>query len=176
MQLVPLIDVPEFIEECIELLNEPPLSVILLEKENKLIGHARLCPLPQNEDGCWIESVIIWKSLRGKGFGKILMKGIELCSKEFGFKKIFLSTTDKANFYIKCGYSQCPPIVNFGSNSKLFERNGLNRLFNKENKLKENKNVPLEKSLIISIPPPPPPPPLLNFNNSQKIYFTKIII
>uniref|UniRef100_A0A915MJE4 N-acetyltransferase domain-containing protein n=1 Tax=Meloidogyne javanica TaxID=6303 RepID=A0A915MJE4_MELJA len=87
MQLVPLIDMPEFIEECIELLNEPPLSIILLEKENKLIGHARLCPLPQNGNGCWIESVVIWKNLRGKGFGRTLMKGIEMCAKEFGFKE-----------------------------------------------------------------------------------------
>nr|CAD2167348.1 unnamed protein product [Meloidogyne enterolobii] len=107
MQLVPLIDMTEFIEECIELLNEewpksinirrisiqktlnnkPPLSIILLEKENKLIGHARLCPLPQNENGCWIESVVVWKNLRGKGFGRTLMKGVEMCAKEFGFKE-----------------------------------------------------------------------------------------
>ncbi|CAK5061473.1 unnamed protein product [Meloidogyne enterolobii] len=161
--------------------NTPPLSIILLEKENKLIGHARLCPLPLNENGCWIESVVIWKNLRGKGFGRTLMEGIEMCAKEFGFKEIFLSTTDKANFYIKCGYSKCSPILNFGSNFKLFERNGLLKnylLINKEeNNL--NKNIILTQNpLINSIPSPPPPlpPPLPNFNKKdQKIYLTKII-
>ncbi|CAK5076917.1 unnamed protein product [Meloidogyne enterolobii] len=107
------------------------------------------------------------------------MEGIEMCAKEFGFKEIFLSTTDKANFYIKCGYSKSPPILNFGSNFKLFERNGLLKnclLINKEeNNL--NKNIILTQNpLFNSIPsPPPPPPPLPNYKNDQKIYFTKII-
>lgn len=68
--------------------DKPDLSLILLrKKDDQLVGHARLCLMP-DPSNCWIESVIILNELRGKGIGKFLMEKVEKKAKEFGFSKV----------------------------------------------------------------------------------------
>lgn len=62
--------------------------IVVDEKTDKLIGHARLCPLLAMSQSCWIESVIISSDLRGKGLGYWLMRKLEVEARKFGFKKV----------------------------------------------------------------------------------------
>uniref|UniRef100_A0A8R1Y3A4 N-acetyltransferase domain-containing protein n=1 Tax=Onchocerca volvulus TaxID=6282 RepID=A0A8R1Y3A4_ONCVO len=145
---VPLIERKDLCSECINLLNQewprslgarentlrkslnstPPMSFIVIDKKtDKLIGHARLCPLLTVPQSCWIESVIIDSDLRGKGLGCWLMNQLENEARKFGFKKIYLSSENKQAFYSKCGYSACEPVLNVGANTVLFERFDLGR-------------------------------------------------
>jgi predicted N-acetyltransferase YhbS len=177
---IPLIRRQEYIEDCINLLNQewprsfaarenslkralnevPDLSLILLTKsDQKLIGHARICILPLNLKGCWIESVIVHDSLRGKGIGKILMNFIEEKAKELGYSEIYLSTEDKEIFYKKCGYYECAPLLNVGAASKLMKNSGLDKLLKTIDKA-ETFIPKSSQSCSSSLAPPPPPPPI----------------
>jgi GNAT superfamily N-acetyltransferase len=62
-----------------------------LDGNSALIGHARLCPLPSQQSALWVESIVIWKRLRGLGIGRILMQQIEEWSRERGFKQVYFS-------------------------------------------------------------------------------------
>uniref|UniRef100_A0AC34GQW4 N-acetyltransferase domain-containing protein n=1 Tax=Panagrolaimus sp. ES5 TaxID=591445 RepID=A0AC34GQW4_9BILA len=197
---IPLIRRQEYIEDCINLLNQewprsyaarenslkramnevPDLSLILLTKlDQKLIGHARICILPLNLKGCWVESVIIHDTLRGKGIGKILMQLIEEKAKELGYNEIYLSTEDKEQFYKRCGYFECAPLLNAGAASKLMKHCGLDKLL----KPKISSNVLTSSTLKIpqtissqNLPPPPPPPIQISKPQSKsKTYFHKKI-
>ncbi|VBB31731.1 unnamed protein product [Acanthocheilonema viteae] len=147
---VPLMERKDLCPECIELLNQewprsvgarentlrkslnltPPMSFVVVDKKtDKLVGHARLCPLPAISQSCWIESVIISSNLRGKGLGCWLMAQLEDKARKFGFNKAYLSSKNKQGFYAKCGYSTCGPVFNVGANTALFERFGLGRSF-----------------------------------------------
>lgn len=64
------------------------MSFVLVDKNTKLVGHARLCPLPAVSHSCWIESVIIDSNLRGKGLGGWLMAQLEDEARKFGFRKV----------------------------------------------------------------------------------------
>ncbi|MCP9258471.1 AMPA receptor subunit GluR3A [Dirofilaria immitis] len=103
--------------------STPPMSFIMIDKEmDKLVGHARLCPLLAISQSCWIESVIISSDLRGKGLGRCLMAQLEDEAKKFGFK-----SENKQAFYAKCGYLTCEPVFNVGANTALFKRFNLER-------------------------------------------------
>ena len=55
--------------------------------------------------------MVIWKYLRGKGFGRILMQGVEKCAKEFGFKKVsFIIFTGEIGIHnLRISKSGCFP-------------------------------------------------------------------
>ena len=69
-----------------------------------LIGHGKLCPLPDKPSGCWLESVIVKKTMRGKGIGKLLMLRLEATAVAQGYDTAYLSTHDQQGFYSKLGY------------------------------------------------------------------------
>ncbi|VDM09212.1 unnamed protein product [Wuchereria bancrofti] len=195
--LIPLTKKENLCTECIELLNQewprsvgarentlrkslnstPPMSFIMVDKKtDKLVGHARLCPLLAVSQSCWIESVIINRNLRGKGLGYWLMAQLEDEARKFGFKKAYLSSENKQAFYAKCGYTSCEPVLNVGANTALFERFNLGGYFSSaidgstsnERITRTNSSKPSdsctsalssEKGLSFSPPTPPPPPP-----------------
>ncbi|VDK58374.1 unnamed protein product [Gongylonema pulchrum] len=67
---------------------KPPMSLILIDRtSDKLVGHARLCPLPTEKQACWIESVIIKSDLRGQGLGRWFMAQLEDKAEKYGFTK-----------------------------------------------------------------------------------------
>ncbi|MFH4976561.1 hypothetical protein AB6A40_003270 [Gnathostoma spinigerum] len=122
--LVPLIERPDLWTTAVAILNqewprsvtarehslqksnrkEPPLSLALVATQfNCMVGYVCLCPLINNKTGCWIESVVIWKELRGRGIGRILMEKIEECAREFEFKtrkKIFRMKAESAHMLL----------------------------------------------------------------------------
>lgn len=214
MDLIPLHKFPQYTERCIELLNEEwprsvyartlslskscdqlPTSLILLnttnENNNILFGHSKLCKIPNNEHECWLEGVVIFKSERGKGYGRILMEKTENYAKKIGFTTIYLSTHDKRDFYAHLGYFLCPPVVNLGANANLLNKPQFESFTRKlamndvEDSMICRTNV--EEIEIISctnnnspIPPPPPPPSLLNNklpNNNVpvQVYMKKVL-
>lgn len=80
-----------------------------------VLAHLKLTPIPSIPSACFIESVVVWKSLRGQGVGSHLMSEAEkYCKFVLKLEEIYLSTTDKENFYEKLGYSSCAPVSIFG--------------------------------------------------------------
>ncbi|KAI3413603.1 hypothetical protein GPALN_011092 [Globodera pallida] len=110
--LVPLVDKPELIDQCIDLLNEewprsrewrriglerllghsPPMAYVLIDiASDTLVGHARLCPLDLESSGCWVESVVVRNGMRGRGTGQKLMAMVEAEARRHGFNKVYSS-------------------------------------------------------------------------------------
>lgn len=80
-----------------------------------VLAHLKLTPIPSIPNTCFIESVVVWKSLRGQGIGRYLMLEAEnYCRHILMLSEIYLSTTDKLDFYKKLGYKPCEPISIFG--------------------------------------------------------------
>jgi N-acetylglutamate synthase-like GNAT family acetyltransferase len=109
--------------------NEFPLSYILIDNRDQLIGYCYVDRLLDDEQCVIIESVCIERKLRGKGYGRILMKLLEdkLRERESKIEAIYLTTMDKRHFYEKCGYEETTPRVRLNVSSKLF--NGNEQLF-----------------------------------------------
>ncbi|CAF3461970.1 unnamed protein product [Rotaria socialis] len=105
--------------------NELPLSYILVNNDDQLIGYCYIDRLLDDEQSVIIESVCVQRMSRGTGYGKILMKLVEdeLHQKEPKIKCIYLTTTDKRHFYEKCGYEETTPRVRLNISSKLFNGN-----------------------------------------------------
>uniref|UniRef100_W6NFD3 GCN5-related N-acetyltransferase domain containing protein n=1 Tax=Haemonchus contortus TaxID=6289 RepID=W6NFD3_HAECO len=139
--LIPLYNRQDLNEKCIKLLNQewprsdgarehsqakscrltPPMSFLLIENStDRLIGHARICLLPNRPTACWIESVIVEKECRGLGIGKLLMAYVEDAAKGFGFDEAYLSTDDQVIFYERCGYEKCDPILHSTTATSVF--------------------------------------------------------
>mmetsp|Transcript_43438 Transcript_43438/g.68025 ORF Transcript_43438/g.68025 Transcript_43438/m.68025 type:complete len:260 (+) Transcript_43438:785-1564(+) len=72
--------------------------------EIRVAGHARLLPCASTSD-IVIESVIVAQHLRGLGLGKLLMHEVERRAGGAGVSRIWLSTSDKEEFYRGIGYS-----------------------------------------------------------------------
>jgi predicted GNAT family N-acyltransferase len=86
------------------------------DDENRTVfAHLKLTPIPSKPFACFIESVVVWKSLRGQGIGSYFMNEAEkYCKFKLKHEVIYLSTTDKQDFYKKLGYEVCEPISIFG--------------------------------------------------------------
>lgn len=102
--------------------DELPTCLVLtkLSKSDSIddptvLAHLKLTPIPSIPSACFIESVVVWKSLRGKGLGTRLMTEAEkYCKFVLKLDEIYLSTTDKEDFYKKLGYLPCMPVCIFG--------------------------------------------------------------
>lgn len=166
---------PIYLDSCCELLNSEwprsktarlrsfngscktlPANILLLD-DTKLIGHLKLSPIPSISNGCFIESVVIQKELRGKGYGShIMLLSENYCKNTLKLDVIYLSTKGQEKFYEKLGYRECEPISIYGCpNIKLYTS---------------------EKNIINSLAPPPPPQPKnVNSFNKVKTYMMKIL-
>lgn len=179
LTVVPIHKYPEYLQDCCNLINaewkrsdtarlhslnsssdQLPTSLVLL-KDKKLIGHVKLAVIPSIRNACFIESVVIDKNLRGKGYGKFLMEKAEKHTKDFlCLDIIYLSTRGQEDFYKKLGYIECKPISIYGS--FIPEATSLT---NKEISKYIAKNVPA-----------PPPLPILNESVRAKIYMKKVLL
>ncbi|KAF8766527.1 N-alpha-acetyltransferase 80 like protein [Argiope bruennichi] len=193
VSVVLLHEYPEYADACANLLNEQwkrsfsarihslnrsckelPDSLVLLEDENgqkRVIGHSRITRVLEDNDGCWIESVVIAEDKRNKGYGKCLMNKTEEYVKKLKFSTAYLSTHDQQGFYERLGYVYSEPV-----SSISFQKSGLMRnimFSHMKNKVEieyqakgeQNSKRKEQSNLNNLIPPPPPPPPL--FNQSQ---------
>ncbi|KFD71864.1 hypothetical protein M514_05580 [Trichuris suis] len=140
MELHPLHKVPEYLEACVDLLNKQwprsrearlnslaksnddfPQSLVLIHSAaRQLVGHARLCPMPQYPTYCLIESVIIEPTMRNCGRGRFLMDACEQFAAQRGYCYMYLSTRECQGFYSRCGYKCCKPLLTVGSSGMLF--------------------------------------------------------
>lgn len=57
--------------------RKPPMAYVFVGERDLLVGHARLCPLNLEGRDCWVESVVVRKTMQGRGIGRALMEGIE---------------------------------------------------------------------------------------------------
>ncbi|CAH0551822.1 unnamed protein product [Brassicogethes aeneus] len=178
LKLLPLHKNAEYMLECCKLINEEwkrsetarlrslegscdklPTCLILLE-DKKVIGHVKLSVIGSIKEACFLETVVISKDLRGKGFGSVLMKKTEEYCREFlKLKTIFLSTKGQEGFYRKLGYSDCKPVSIYGGGTNLAEN-----IPNIE---------PSENIILHSGPPPPPIPSHLKIMSNPKTFMKK---
>ncbi|CAB3248685.1 unnamed protein product [Arctia plantaginis] len=170
---------PQYLRPCCELINDEwprsetarmislqascnhlPTSLILINDKEYLLGHCKLTAIPSIPESCFIETVVIKKSMRGRKLGSHLMKQVEkYCKNVLQLKMLHLSTKGQENFYAKLGYEICAPISIYGTH---FGNNGSTPVSNNiQNGVSLNSN-PTGNQLHPSLPPPPPPMPKLN--------------
>lgn len=97
-----------------------PVCMILLQghgDKERLFGHARLSRVIGHSSSLFVESVVVSKAERGKGYGRILMEETERYAKHRGFKRLCLSTHDKQHFYAHIGFVLSMPVQNAGTMS-----------------------------------------------------------
>ena len=68
----------------------PPMSILLIDiNTNRLVGHSKLCDIPNRHTDCWIESVVIDRQLRRCGLGRLMMTLVEqLAYNQFNYKQV----------------------------------------------------------------------------------------
>ncbi len=96
-----------------------PVCLLLLSGERrsqdeKLIGHARLSHVLGSRS-LFVESVVVCSTLRGKGYGRILMEGVERYAKGRGCTRLCLTTHDKQHFYAHLGFVLSKPVQSVGT-------------------------------------------------------------
>ncbi|XP_007950188.1 N-alpha-acetyltransferase 80 [Orycteropus afer afer] len=126
---------PELLDACADLINEQwprsrasrlhslgqssdafPLCLMLLsphpmpEAAPIVVGHARLSRVLDRPQSLLVETVVVARALRGHGFGRCLMEGLEVFAKARGFCRLHLTTHDKLNFYAHLGYQLSDPV------------------------------------------------------------------
>ncbi|KAM4738043.1 N-alpha-acetyltransferase 80 [Anableps anableps] len=159
--------------------SEFPVCLVLLQgprgTEERLLGHARLSRVVGHSSSLFVESVVVSKQERGKGYGRILMEETELYAKRRGFKRLCLTTHDKQHFYAHLGYVLSTPVQSAGAVMALLPMGMLMRLSrtpNEERNLMKQTLTRMEDSEgacvvgspssfhnPLSPPPTPPPPP-----------------
>ncbi|XP_078034818.1 N-alpha-acetyltransferase 80 isoform X1 [Augochlora pura] len=163
--IVPLHKRPELIKDCCVLLNSEwprsetarlesltvscdkfPTCLVLINKENRVLGHCKISLIPKLRHSCFIQSVIIDYKCRSQGLGSRLLHGAEDYVKRRGFKNVYLTTKGQEVFYLKNGYKTCDPFKAYGINDVVYSTAAFTK-----SKLKE-------KSMQFSGPPPPPMP------------------
>ncbi|XP_043563667.1 N-alpha-acetyltransferase 80-like isoform X4 [Chiloscyllium plagiosum] len=145
LRAVPLHHYPEFVEACADLINEEwkrskasrihslqkssncfPVCLVLIrtlknagrprnETKGQLVGHSRLSHVVGKPTGLFVETVVVAKEFRGKGYGRKLMEATEAYAKLRGFNTLYLTTHDKQHFYSHLGYVLSNPVQNAGS-------------------------------------------------------------
>lgn len=178
---------PEYLKECVDLINDEwprsetarimslqascdnlPTSLIILNENKEVVGHCKLTAIPSLPNSCFIETVVISKSMRGKRLGTFLMKKVEeYATNTLKLNMLHLSTKGQENFYAKLGYEICAPISIYG--------NSLPTLTSPPTAY----NVPVKNTINViannerTPAPPPPPMPLCVIPTSSNIKSTK---
>ncbi|XP_061166822.1 N-alpha-acetyltransferase 80-like [Saccostrea echinata] len=180
----------EYFNECANILNEEwkrstnarlhslqkscdsfPTCLIIVgdfDGVKNVVAHSRLSKVQGKPNSCLVESVVVRKSLRGKGYGRKIMLETEQFAKSKGLATIYLSTHDKQDFYKHLGYTFCDPIVCFGVNTDILPEGFLQKFLPDITAERDsssgsvNTSIPPSGSPVVppsAAPPPPPPPP-----------------
>ncbi|BES98857.1 N-acetyltransferase 6 (GCN5-related) [Nesidiocoris tenuis] len=142
-----------------------PTSLVLILNDFQIVGHVKLSEITVGGPDIILESVIIHKEHRGKGWGKMLMEDAEDYVRRRGKKMIYLSTRGQEGFYEKLGYEVCKPLLYYGvalepTPDHEPKVNGHENL--SENGAVQNvdvRNGEVKNGDVGNAPPPPPPPP-----------------
>ncbi|XP_061473824.1 N-alpha-acetyltransferase 80 [Rhineura floridana] len=156
------------------------------ESQCHILGHARLSRVIGQPQSLFVETVVVAKALRGKGYGRKLMEAVENFAKSCGYRRLHLTTHDKQHFYAHLGYSLSKPVQCAGFMSSLVPMEFLESFCppqqdrelpagpGKHNpsasySYRSGANLPLLppsthlsfSPVCSAASPPPPPPPLL---------------
>lgn len=126
---------PELLDACADLINEQwprsrasrlhslsqssdnfPLCLMLLSPHPTpgtapiVVGHARLSRVLDRPQSLLVETVVVARALRGRGFGRHLMEGLEVFAQARGFRRLHLTTHDQLYFYAHLGYQLGEPV------------------------------------------------------------------
>ncbi|XP_061689157.1 N-alpha-acetyltransferase 80 [Syngnathoides biaculeatus] len=164
---------------------EFPICLVLLQGSKdaeRILGHARLSRVVDRGGSLFVESVVVSKAERGKGYGRTLMEETERYAKSRGFSRLCLTTHDKQHFYAHIGYALSTPVQNAGAVASFVPMEMLVR-FSRMPDVEVNMQKQTQKvgkghpvgtagpppqcsipqlsptSSILPPPPPPPPPP-----------------
>uniref|UniRef100_A0ACB8EIA4 Uncharacterized protein n=1 Tax=Sphaerodactylus townsendi TaxID=933632 RepID=A0ACB8EIA4_9SAUR len=85
----------------------------------QLLGHARLSRVVGQPKSLFVETVVVSKAIRGKGYGRKLMEAVENYAKSRGYRCLHLTTHDKQHFYAHLGYTLTTPVQCAGFMSSL---------------------------------------------------------
>ncbi|XP_055021500.1 N-alpha-acetyltransferase 80 isoform X2 [Boleophthalmus pectinirostris] len=151
--------------------SEFPVCLVLLQGEKaceKILGHSRLSLVVGKSSSLFVESVVVAKTERGKGYGRALMEETEKYAKKRGFKRLYLTTHDKQHFYKRMGFVLSAPVQNAGAMTAFVPMETILK-FSPRQPLNATENLP-EKTQICedagakrqNLPPPPPPLPVSN--------------
>lgn len=177
-RIVPLHRRPELIKKCCALLNsewpkseaarlrwlstscdEFPTCLILIDKNDNVLGHCKLSLIPRLRHSCLIESVVIDCQCRSQGLGSMLLRSAEEYVRKKGVQNAYLLTKGQEVFYMKNGYKVCDPFKAYGINDCVCSTATITRA-----RLKEKVQCA-----------GPPPPPMPNFQ-MPKFFDLSIII
>lgn len=88
--------------------EEMPVSLVLLEGGGGggmlLVGHAMLLVTVEDPMALLAESVVVAQQFRGMGYGGTLMRLMHDYARRKGYRRIYLATKDKRDFYLHLGY------------------------------------------------------------------------
>ncbi|KAI4883082.1 hypothetical protein NFI96_000513 [Prochilodus magdalenae] len=146
--------------------NNYPVNLLLLEGE-KLVGHARVSRVLGSRS-LFVESVVVQPQLRGKGYGRVLMEGVERYARERGNTRLCLTTHDKQHFYAHIGFVPSRPVQNVGTLASFMPMELLHKFCRTPENEGDGKREKNRKDIAATAAPPPPsapplpPPPLLN--------------
>ncbi|XP_008851345.1 N-alpha-acetyltransferase 80 isoform X2 [Nannospalax galili] len=126
---------PELLSACADLINDQwprsrasrlhslgqssdafPLCLMLLSPRPTpgaapiVVGHARLSRVLDQPHSLLVETVVVARTLRGRGFGRRLMEGLEAFARARGFHRLHLTTHDQLHFYSHLGYHLGEPV------------------------------------------------------------------
>ncbi|XP_067159737.1 N-alpha-acetyltransferase 80 [Apteryx mantelli] len=143
---------------------EPPAA----EKSPcQLLGHVRLSRVVGHPHSLFVESVVVPRALRGKGYGRKLMEATEQYARARGFHCLHLTTHDKQHFYAHLGYTLAEPVQIMAFLSPGISAEVL-RIFSARSSPATGTPGPWvpdtsQPSLPPTTVPPPPPLPLLSW-------------
>ncbi|XP_032996487.1 N-alpha-acetyltransferase 80 [Lacerta agilis] len=157
----------------------------------QLLGHARLSRVVGQPKSLFVETVVVAKAVRGKGYGRKLMEAVEHYAKSRSYRCLHLTTHDKQQFYAHLGYSLSKPVQCAGFASSLVPMEFLESF----SPLQQGTELPtgsgkrepsascssrcgaslpplppsahLSSFAVCSVASPPPPPPLLPVHSYQ---------
>lgn len=179
---------PELLDACADLINEQwprsrasrlhslgqssdafPLCLMLLspghapQAVSTVVGHARLSRVLDQPQSLLVETVVVARALRGRGFGRRLMEGLEVFARDRGFCKLHLTTHDKLHFYAHLGYQLSKPVQGLAFTSRQLPA-ALLSTFSRAPSLQPPCKTPSLTAKTTPkdprAPPLPPPPPL----------------
>ncbi|XP_023950345.1 N-alpha-acetyltransferase 80 [Bicyclus anynana] len=197
LEVLPLHKYPHYLMPCCELINnewprsekarimsleascdELPTSLILINKEKLLCGHCKLTPIPIMPNSCFLETVVIRKSMRGKRLGTFLMQKVEdYCKNVLKLETIHLSTKGQEDFYAKLGYEVCAPVSIYGSSINYISlRNSSNKTTSVPIRNIDNSVATIDKNTAPPPPPMPKPQNIINTLQSNRTYMFKYLI
>ncbi|XP_033824733.2 N-alpha-acetyltransferase 80 [Periophthalmus magnuspinnatus] len=187
LRAVPIHQRPDLLVPCAELVNsewkrstaarvhslqkscsEFPVCLVLLQgqkQSEKLLGHARLSHVVGKSNSLFVESVVVSKTERGKGYGRALMEETERYAKTRGFKRLYLTTHDKQHFYKHMGFVLSTPVQNAGAMTAFVPMETLLKFSRSPSQpVNTPVNLPMNvksedaRSICQNLPPPPPLP------------------